>query len=397
MAFCTDTVSRVWTVVNPPAVPKVEKPTKFGILGAAAIAPSALIQPARSHPEVVIYAVAARNLNKANSYAKKHGIPKVYGGPNGYQELLDDPEVEVIYNPLPNGLHYEWTMKALTAGKHVLLEKPAANTAEETRQMFELAEQKNLILLEAFHYRLHGSRFHPAIQHVKAILDSGELGAIKSLAVTLAVSKGTFSPATDIRFNYDLGGGALMDMGCYTMSCSRYLMCANPTSVLSTTHEVYPPSPKVDRRTVAMLAFPQDVTATITCDLAVPLSLGFVPTLPQISVKVEAEKGTLDMLNFIVPTMYHSISISPRQENAASRKRMVKAYQFTDVGMEDKGDKPWWSTYRYQLEAFVDRVKGRTPQTWIEKDDSIANMEWIERVYEKTGLGSRPRSTFTPP
>lgn len=118
-------------------------------------------------------------------------------------------------------------MKALAAGKHVLLEKPAANTAEETRIMFELAESKGLVLLEAFHYRFghptcslshpltHNTtvRFHPAIQRVKEILDSGELGAIKGITAALSTPKGSIS-SDDIRLNYDLGGGALMDMGC---------------------------------------------------------------------------------------------------------------------------------------------------------------------------------------
>lgn len=213
-----------------PAIPAdAPPPLKFGILGAAKIAPSALITPAKSHPEVVIYAVAARDLGKAQKFAKDHGIEKVYGGSGAYQgaypsstgllrfscsviclvqltggrwlqrlmltttELLNDPEIDAIYNPvrlrpslshlsctecqyivtldstskstllrplytplisqLPNGLHFEWTMKALQAGKHVLLEKPSADTAEETRQMFEFAEKKGLVLLEAFHNR----------------------------------------------------------------------------------------------------------------------------------------------------------------------------------------------------------------------------------------------------
>lgn len=120
-------------------------------------------------------------------------------------------------------------MKALAAGKHVLLEKPSADTAEETRQMFALAESKGLVLLEAFHYRCVVSvpkafdpslimqcspfRFHPAIQRVKAIIDSKELGDIKHISTTLAMPKG-FINKDDIRFNYDLGGGGLMDMGC---------------------------------------------------------------------------------------------------------------------------------------------------------------------------------------
>jgi predicted dehydrogenase len=99
-------------------------------------------------------------------------------------------------------------MKALMAGKHVLLEKPSANTAEETRRMFALAAEKQLVLLEAFHYR-----FHPAIRRVKAILDSGEIGAVRSIAATLVMTPGLIKKG-DIRFDYGLGGGAAMDMGC---------------------------------------------------------------------------------------------------------------------------------------------------------------------------------------
>lgn len=141
--------------------------------------------------------------------------------------MLDDPEVDVIYNPLPNGLHFEWTMKALKAGKHVLLEKPATDTADEATQIYALAERKGLVVLEAFHYRSglassyrsflrtnrHHLSFHPAIQRVKAILDSKELGAIKSISAALTAPSGT-AKEDDIRWNYELGGGSTMDPGC---------------------------------------------------------------------------------------------------------------------------------------------------------------------------------------
>lgn len=107
-------------------------------------------------------------------------------------------------------------MKALAAGKHVLLEKPAADTAEETREMFKLAETKGLVLMEAFHYR-----FHPAVQRLKAIVDGGELGAVKHISTTLAVPKGIMRPG-DIRYEYKLGGGALMDMGCGYLLLYRF-------------------------------------------------------------------------------------------------------------------------------------------------------------------------------
>ncbi|KAK0200084.1 NAD(P)-binding protein [Desarmillaria ectypa] len=374
-------LKRVYNVVSPPiAAPLPDsKPIKFGILGAAAIAPSAIINPAKSHPEVVIYAVAARDIRRAEAFAKKHGIEKVYGGPNGYQELLDDPEVEAIYNPLPNGLHYEWTMKALLAGKHVLLEKPSSDTAEETRKMFELAENKGLVLLEAFHYR-----FHPAIQRAKAILDSGELGKTKSIYTTLTVPAG-FMSADDIRFKFDLGGGAMMDMGTYTLNCIRYLASANPVSVLSASAEIHTSSPLIDRRTTATLELPNDIIGILTCDLAVPWR--FIPGRPSISAKVECEGGTLEVYNYVMPTLYHSITVT----NRGGAKRVEKAYKNATKG-ED-----WWLTYRYQLEAFVDQLKGRTPQTWLDKEDAIGNMEWIEKIYEKSGLGARPKSAYVAP
>ncbi|KAH7907630.1 hypothetical protein BJ138DRAFT_460302, partial [Hygrophoropsis aurantiaca] len=240
--------------LSPPA-PSVDAeagpPLKFGILGAAAIAPAALITPAKSHADVVVFAVAARDIKRAEGYAKKYGIPKYYGGTTGYQELLDDPEIDCIYNPLPNGLHYEWTMKALAAGKHVLLEKPSGDTAEETRRMFDLAESKGLVLLEAFHYR-----FHPAIQRAKAILDSGELGAIKSIYASLAFPRGIIGGDNDIRVKYDLGGGAMMDCGCYPLSCLRYLTSSSPSAVLSATAIRYPKDPRIDTGTTATLTFP---------------------------------------------------------------------------------------------------------------------------------------------
>ncbi|KAJ7696447.1 hypothetical protein B0H17DRAFT_1130861 [Mycena rosella] len=372
-------VSRVRTVFNLSVVPLDSNPLKFGILGAAAIAPDALINPAKSHPEVVIYAVAARSQKRAAEFARKHGIEKVFGGPNGYQELLDDPEIDVVYNPLPNGLHYEWTMKALAAGKHVLLEKPAANTADETRQMFEFAESKGLVLLEAFHYR-----FHPVAQRVKAILDSGELGAVKSTSTMLNVTRGIFGPS-NIRFDHSLGGGALMDVGCYTISSMRFFAGAEPTSVESASHVLA--VPQVDISSTATFALAGGKTGTVTCTLDLPPALGLVPRIPQLHATIVCERGELRIYNYVLPTLYHSITVAP----AGGPARVEKAYTFPALG------EAWWTTYRYQLEAFVNKVRGRTPHAWVTKEDSIANMEAIEMVYAKTGLGSRPKSTYVPP
>ncbi|KAG0704261.1 NAD(P)-binding protein [Suillus ampliporus] len=335
-------------------------PLKFGVLGAAAIAPLALVLPAKSHPEVELYAVAARDISRAKSFAKKHGFKKWYGGKDGYQELLDDPAIDVVYNPLPNGLHYEWTMKALAAGKHVLLEKPSGNTAEETRRMFSLADQKGLVLLEAFHYR-----FHPAIQRVRGIIDSGELGAIKEVNAVLAFPKG-FIGSDNIRMNYDLGGGAMMDCGCYPLSCVRYLTSNNPSAVMSATAVRYPRDPRIDTGATAKLTFAsskpggEPVRSTIRFDFSTPPRLGFIPSWPEVSVSAVCERGTIELFNFVMPVIYHSITVTPD----GGVPRTEKAYTFKDGS--GKGEE-WWTTYRYQLEAF------------------------------KSGLGSRPQSTYVFP
>ncbi|KAK6984064.1 hypothetical protein R3P38DRAFT_3108960 [Favolaschia claudopus] len=368
-------IDRIRKSSNPPeAKPSPgSKPLKFGVLGAADIAPTALIVPVKSHPEAVVYAVAARNKDNAASFAKKHGIEKVFGGANGYQELLDDPEIDAIYNPLPNGLHYEWTMKALAAGKHVLLEKPSSNTAADTRRMFEFAESRNLVLLEAF---------HPAVLRVKAIIDSGELGAVKSTSTGLALPRGMIKSAADnIRFDFKLGGGALMDMGSYAINAMRYFTGANPTSVLSVDHELK--SPKIDRKTVASFSLPNSVTSTIFCDLEVPPSLGFIPAMPNLNAVIKCEKGEIKLMNYVAPTQYHSITVK-----IGNKTRTEKAYTLPNLG------EPWWTSYRYQLEAFVNKVKGREPHAWVMPEDSVRTMEVIESVYAKGGLGSRPGSGY---
>jgi predicted dehydrogenase len=240
-------------------------------------------------------------------------------------------------------------------------------------------------------------RFHPAIQRVKAIIDSGELGAIKEVNAALAVPKGLFGEG-DIRMDYDLGGGAMMDCGCqftlrlrsnpsyifaqgYPLSCVRYLASSNPNAVTSATAVRFPKDPRIDIGTVAELTFPSSnpggnpMKSTIKCSLSNSPRWGFIPK-PEIQTSAVCEGGTIEMFNFVMPVIYHYITVKPN----GSVPRTEKVYAFK--GDNGKGEE-WWTTYRYQLEAFVDKIKGRTPQTWMSAEDSIANMEWIERIYEE--------------
>ncbi|KLO16868.1 NAD-binding protein [Schizopora paradoxa] len=383
-------IGRLSKAFNPTPVPKSDGVLRCGILGAAKIAPLAVIIPTKSHSEFIISAVAARSKDKAEAFAKKHGIEKVYSGATGYQDLLDDKDIDVIYNPLPNGLHYEWTLKALAAGKHVLLEKPSTNTEEEARILFEYADKKGLVLLEAAH-----SRFHPAFIRVKEIIDSGELGKLKNVKSTLCVPRmmvGEGKNDNDIRYQLELGGGIMMDMGCYTLMAVRTTIGAEPLSVISASATPIAFGTEEQRKTIdigteAALAFPSDVTAEIQCHSRWPGwgPFGLLPRYPDVKLEATCEGGKITLDNFVVPTLYHKIQVVPIN----GKKRTEWAYTFKDGTGED-----WWLTYRYQLEAFVDKIKGRQPKTWITGEESIGNMKWIEEIYKATGFGVRPKSSF---
>jgi len=372
------------TLNNPPSVDKDTNALRFGILGAARIGPDAVIKPAKSHPSVVVAAVASRDRTKADRYAKQHSIPKVFAGSDCYHKLVDDPEIDVIYNALPNGLHYEWTMRALQAGKHVLVEKPCANTAAEARTMFEYAASKGLVLLEGYHYR-----FYPAIQRAKEIVESGELGKIKSVYAELALPKGFILLKDDIRWDFNLGGGATMDMGVYTLSSVRYMASSNPLEVLSATPTGYIHNPtQVDSAIHATYSFPSSITAETLVDFQLPPWGPFhlLPRAPKNSLTVKLEGGEIHYNLLVLPHIFHSIKVKPTK----GKSRVEKVYKFKDGSGEE-----WWSTYRYQLQAFVDQVRGRQPQAWITAEESITQMEWIEKIYTKAGLPVRPASSFT--
>jgi len=186
---------------------------RIGILGAARIAPTALVKPAGRTGRVVVTAVAARDRTKAEAFAKKHKIPRVL---DSYADLIEDSEIDAVYNPLPNGLHGYWTIEAIKAGKHVLCEKPFTANADEARTVAAAANgTPGLIVMEAFHYQ-----YHPLAKRLVEIVRSGELGNITDIDVAFSAPlwrKG------DIRYQLALAGGATMDMGCYPVSLLRLL------------------------------------------------------------------------------------------------------------------------------------------------------------------------------
>jgi predicted dehydrogenase len=323
-------------------------PLRIGILGAARIAPMAVIRPALQLPEAVVVAVAARDPARAGGFAAKHGILRVH---STYDALIEDPEIDAVYVPLPNSLHCEWTIRALEAGKHVLCEKPMASNAAEAERMAAAAQRTGRVLVEAFHWR-----YHPLAERMKAVVDSGELGAIRHIEAHLCIP--LLLPG-DIRYRLDLAGGALMDAGCYPVSIVRFLAGAEPE--ITAAHAQLS-SPGVDRAMQADLRFPDGRTGRITCSLLSPILL-------RASVKVRGDKGELAVLNPIAPQLYHHLTV--RTASATRRERL-------------RGD----GSYTCQLRAFVRAVREGV-EVPTGPDHGVANMRVIDAIYSKAGLQPR--------
>jgi predicted dehydrogenase len=323
---------------------------RVGILGAARIAPAAIVRPARAVAEVEVVAVAARDRYRAEKFATKHGIPRVL---ESYEAIVAAPDIDAIYNPLPNGLHAEWTERALVAGKHVLCEKPLTANAAEAERIAAVASARGLVVMEAFHYR-----YHPVARRMRDIAQSGELGELRRIETAMCIP---LPFPRDIRYRYDLAGGAVMDVGCYAIHMNRLMAGLEPRVVRANARLA---RPNVDRWMRAELRYSEGLSGTMTCAL-------FSSTLLKIGVKVTGDRGTLKVFNPTGPQMGYRMTV-----RVGDAKRRVTV----------EGAKT--PTYTYQLEAFAAAVLRGGP-VLTPPEDSIANMRVIDAVYEAAGLPVR--------
>jgi predicted dehydrogenase len=326
----------------------MSQPLRLGLLGAARITPFAIMRPLASVPAVRVTAIAARDQARAQKFAHKHAIDTVH---TSYEALLEDPNVDAIYNPLPNSLHAAWTIRALDAGKHVLCEKPLASNAREAADMAEAARRNGRVLMEAFHYR-----FHPLMARVLEIVRSGELGQVQHIHTAMCIP---LPMRKDIRFNYELAGGATMDVGCYALHMLRTVAGAEP-QVVSARAKLR--TPKVDRAMEAELTFADGRTGFMECSL-------WSRKLLKLGIRVRGSEGELHVLNATVPQLYHHIAV--KSANGKRRERV-----------------PGEASYTHQLRAFLASVQESAPQL-VTLDDSVANMKAIDAVYRAAGLSPR--------
>lgn len=225
---------------------------RWGVLSTAKIAREKVIPALKAGELCDVVAIASRNKEQAQTVAMHLNIPKVYGS---YEELINDPEVDAVYIPLPNHLHVQWAIKTLEAGKHVLCEKPIGLSYKEAKQLLEAARQKPFLkIMEAFMYR-----FHPQWQHAKKLVSNGTIGELKTIQSFFSYYN--VDPG-NIRNQKDAGGGGMMDIGCYCVSLSRFIFGKDPEKVFGSVE--YDPILQTDRMASGTLDFTTGIS-TFTC------------------------------------------------------------------------------------------------------------------------------------
>lgn len=227
---------------------------RWGILSTAKIGTVKVIPAMQQAENCEVLAIASRGVERAAQAARELGIPRSYGS---YEELLADPDIDAIYNPLPNHLHVSWSIRALEAGKHVLCEKPIGLTAKEGQQLVEAGKRfPQLKLMEAFMYR-----HHPQWQLARELAQTGGIGQLRTIQSFFSYFN---DDGNNIRNMAEFGGGGLMDIGCYNISLSRFIFDAEPERVLGIVE--YDPEFQTDRLASGILDFGLEVgTATFTC------------------------------------------------------------------------------------------------------------------------------------
>jgi predicted dehydrogenase len=325
---------------------------RIGVLGAARIAPAALMKPAHVVDGVEVGAVAARNRRRAEALAARHGVAAVH---DSYEALLADPALDAVYIPLPNGLHARWTLAALKAGKHVLCEKPFTSNAAQAREVAAAAEGSGLVVMEAFHYR-----YHPLAQRMAEVVGGGELGRIQRVETAMCFPLPRFS---DIRYDFSLAGGALMDAGCYAVHAMRLLAPGSP-EVTAARALTMRRDQRVDRAMTAQFSLPGGATGQIRASLWSSALLG-------IRARAIGEQGTLTVTNYIAPQFWSRFTVT--LEGGRRRRERFDGE----------------ATYVHQLRAFAAAVNGEAANL-TPPSDSVVTMSLIDDIYTAAGLPLRP-------
>lgn len=317
-----------------------ETPLRWGVLSTANIGRAAVIPAIRASSNGVLSAVASRSLERARTFAEANGIPRALGS---YEALLDDPDVEALYIPLPNSMHLEWTVRALEAGKHVLCEKPLGLGARECLDMDRVARAHGVRLMEAFMYR-----FHPRTERLLEMVRSGAVGEVRMIrsAFTFRLRR-----TDDIRLDPDLGGGALRDVGCYCVNVSRTVAGTEPMAVQASARWT---ERGVDEALTGTLFFADGLVARFDCAL----------TLERCEqVEVAGTDGWLRVPQAFLPGTADVVLEEHRGRVGRTDHRVTGADE-----------------YRRMVEHFVEHVRDGRPFRYDAREAAL-NLKAIEALY----------------
>ncbi|MDP0398672.1 Gfo/Idh/MocA family protein [Tsukamurella strandjordii] len=330
-------------------------PLRIGVLGAARIAADAIVGPAHALGHRLV-AIAARERDRAEAVATEHGVERIHGD---YQAVIDDPEVDVIYNPLVNSLHAQWNLAAVRAGKSVLTEKPFAANADSARAVADAATAAGVVVLEGYHYR-----FHPLVARAEQLLAAGAIGDLRRIDVRMSMPT---PPDEDPRWSAALAGGALMDLGCYAAHVMR-------------TFGAFAGGRPTVRGAVAVLRSP-GVDSACDVDFGFPGRDGAMPVTGHAHVSMVGDRydfalvfrgdgGSIAIPDFLGPHRDDRFIVT-----GADGSETVEHLDRT-------------STYTHQLAAFADAVRTGAALP-IDVEDSVSTMELVDSAYRAAGLTPR--------
>ena len=330
---------------------------KWGVLGNAEIARVCVIPAIQKSRNGRVQGIATRSPENARKVVADNNITRVY---HSYDDLLADPEIDAVYIPLPNHLHLTWTLKALAAGKHVLCEKPLACNGREAEEMARAAAAADLLLMEGIMYR-----FHPRNQLIRDMVALGKIGAVNLVRSSFCyrMDEEILAKGNNARLKREMGGGALLDVGCYTVSAARWFMGVEPTAVQA--QAVYHSS-GVDMHLVGSLRFPENGLATIEAS--------FISSLQQTYCVIGSE-GAIELPHDAFIPWERDAVFTVRGKNQDSGQKHVT---------------PGADEYQLMVEHFADAVMDKEPLA-LTPDESVRNMHVLDGLAEAARTGRTVR------
>lgn len=332
----------------------MENTLRFGILSTASINSYGFLPHARRAEGVELVSIASRDAARARSYAEKHGIPHWHGS---YEELLESKDVNSVYIPLPASMHAEWSIRAMEAGKHVLCEKPATVSAAEMERVAEAAERTGMAWAEAFH-----NRHHPVVEKALEMARDGEIGEIIKTRAVFCIPLLDFSK---VQYKPELGGGALLDVGCYAASFARWAAgCDSFDSVKA--KATNSPTNGVNLSCAATIQFSNGVAGEIYCS--------FLHYLPEFA-SIAGSRGRIALMQYIHPVLEIGGKNIPVYALALITKKGIK-----NIRIESE------TSYYHQLEAFSRDVRSGGGSRATGPREALANMRLLDAIAESAGI-----------